>query len=227
MQCPRTKAILVGYPNNPTGAVASRETLQEVLNIAERHDLIVISDEIYDQLVYDWQHVNFASLPGAWERTLTLGGFSKDYAMTGWRIGYAAAPADILKGLLRIPVHHHVRSTMAQAAAEAPRSGKPYVEQMVAEYTEAGYVGGWNRLGLPTFEPAVYSMPSQYPGDWHGRRDLLHQTLEGRVAVPAQPLSRRRVLYAAPQPAEKIEEPCTAWRGLSAATGKVLLNWRS
>jgi len=163
---PRTKAILVGYPNNPTGAVASRETLQEVLNIAERHDLIVISDEIYDQLVYDWQHISFASLPGAWDRTLTLGGFSKDYAMTGWRIGFAAAPADILKGLLRIHQYTIMSApTMAQSAAlEALRSGKPYVEQMVAEYDRRRrlIVSGLNRLGLPTFEPrgAFYAFPN-------------------------------------------------------------------
>lgn len=163
---PRTKAILVGYPNNPTGAVASRESLQEVLNIAERHDLIVISDEIYDQLVYGWQHVSFASLPGAWDRTLTLGGFSKDYAMTGWRIGFAAAPADILKGLLRIHQYTIMSApTMAQSAAlEALRSGKPYVEQMVAEYDRRRklIVSGLNRLGLPTFEPrgAFYAFPN-------------------------------------------------------------------
>ena len=163
---PRTKAILVGYPNNPTGAVASRETLQEVLNIAERHDLIVISDEIYDQLVYDWQHISFASLPGAWDRTLTLGGFSKDYAMTGWRIGFAAAPADILNGLLRIHQYTIMSApTMAQSAAlEALRSGKPYVEQMVAEYDRRRrlIVSGLNRLGLPTFEPrgAFYAFPN-------------------------------------------------------------------
>ena len=163
---PQTKAILVGYPNNPTGAVASRETLQEVLNIAERYDLIVISDEIYDQLVYDWQHVSFASLPGAWERTLTLGGFSKDYAMTGWRIGFAAAPADILKGLLRIhPYTIMSAPPMPQPAAlEALRSGKPYVDQMVAEYDRRRrlIVSGLNRLGLPTFEPrgAFYAFPN-------------------------------------------------------------------
>lgn len=163
---PRTKAILVGYPNNPTGAVASRETLTEVLNIAERNDLIVISDEIYDQLVYDWQHVNFASIPGAWERTLTLGGFSKDYAMTGWRIGFAAAPAEILKGLLRIHQYTIMSApTMAQAAAlEALRSGKPYVDEMVKEYDRRRrlIVNGLNSLGMPTFEPrgAFYAFPS-------------------------------------------------------------------
>ncbi|TLN20506.1 aminotransferase class I/II-fold pyridoxal phosphate-dependent enzyme, partial [bacterium] len=96
---PRSKAILLGFPNNPTGAVATRETLTEVARIAEEHDLVVVSDEIYDRLVYgDHQHVCFPSIPGAKSRTLLLGGFSKDYAMTGWRIGYACGPASIIQG---------------------------------------------------------------------------------------------------------------------------------
>lgn len=91
---PRTRAILLGFPNNPTGAVATQERLVEIAKIAEKHDLIVISDEIYDRLVYSGhQHVCFPSLPGMKERTLLLGGFSKDYAMTGWRIGYALGPS--------------------------------------------------------------------------------------------------------------------------------------
>lgn len=162
---PRTKAILVGYPNNPTGAVATRETLMQVLRIAEKHDLVVVSDEIYDQLVYGVEHVNFATLPGARERTITLGGFSKDYAMTGWRIGFAAAPAEILIGLLRIHQYTIMSApTTAQAAAlVALRSGRPYVDEMVAEYDRRRrlIVGGLNRLGLPTFEPrgAFYAFP--------------------------------------------------------------------
>ena len=84
---PQTKAIFIGFPNNPTGAVATRETLLEISRIAEEHDLLVISDEIYDSLVYGVEHVCFASLPGMKERTITLGGFSKSYAMTGWRVG--------------------------------------------------------------------------------------------------------------------------------------------
>jgi len=162
----RTKAILISYPCNPTGAVAERETLMEVLRIAEKHDLIVISDEIYDQLVYgDHQHVCFSTLPGAWERTLLLGGFSKDYAMTGWRIGFAAGPADIIKGLTRI--HQYTimcAPTTAQAAAiTALKEGRPYVEEMVAEYDRRRklIVSGMNEIGLPTFEPkgAFYAFP--------------------------------------------------------------------
>ena len=161
----RTKAILIGYPNNPTGAVASRATLMEVLRIAEKHDLVVVSDEIYDRLVYGLPHVNFASLPGARERTLTLGGFSKDYAMTGWRIGYAAGPADIMKGLLRIHQYTIMSApTTAQAAAlVALRKGESYVQDMIAEYDRRRklIVGGLNQLGLPTFEPcgAFYAFP--------------------------------------------------------------------
>ena len=163
---PRTKAILISYPCNPTGAVAERETLLEVLRIAEKYDLIVISDEIYDQLVYgDHQHVCFSALPGAWGRTLLLGGFSKDYAMTGWRIGFAAGPADIISGLVRI--HQYTimcAPTTAQAAAvTALKEGRPYVEEMVAEYDRRRklIVKGMNEIGLPTFEPkgAFYAFP--------------------------------------------------------------------
>jgi aminotransferase len=163
---PRTKAILISYPCNPTGAVAERETLLEVLRIAEKYDLIVISDEIYDQLVYgDHKHVCFSALPGAWERTLLLGGFSKDYAMTGWRIGFAAGPADLIMGLVRI--HQYTimcAPTTAQAAAiTALKEGRPYVEEMVAEYDRRRklIVKGMNEIGLPTFEPkgAFYAFP--------------------------------------------------------------------
>ena len=163
---PRTKAILIGYPNNPTGAVASKETLMQVLKLAEKHDLVVISDEIYDQLVYGVAHVNFASLPGARERTLTLSGFSKDYAMTGWRIGYAAGPADIIKGLLRIHQYTIMSAptTAQEAALVALESGKPFVEEMTAEYNRRRelIVNGLNQLGLPTFEPrgAFYAFPN-------------------------------------------------------------------
>jgi aminotransferase len=162
---PRTKAILIGFPNNPTGAVASRERLLEIACLAEEHDLIVLSDEIYDRLVYGVEHVCFPTLPGMRERSVLLGGFSKDYAMTGWRIGFAAAPEHILKGMIRI--HQYTvmcSSTTAQKAAlEAIVSGEPYVEQMVAEYDRRRrlIVDGLNTIGLKTFEPrgAFYAFP--------------------------------------------------------------------
>ena len=161
----RTKAILLGYPNNPTGAVASRDTLQEILCLSDKYDLIVLSDEIYDRLVYGLPHVCFASLPGGRDRTITLGGFSKDYAMTGWRIGYAAAPAEILQGMLRIHQYTIMSApTMAQAAAlEALKTGEPHVQDMRAEFDRRRklIVSGLNNLGLPTFEPhgAFYAFP--------------------------------------------------------------------
>jgi aminotransferase len=162
---PKTKAILIGYPNNPTGAVASRETLIEIGKIAEEFDLIVISDEIYDQLVYGVDHVCFPTLPGMKERTVLLGGFSKNYAMTGWRVGYAAGPEDIITGMLRTHQYTIMSApTMGQAAAvKALESGLEYVEEMRNEYDRRRrlIVDGMNSIGLPTFEPlgAFYAFP--------------------------------------------------------------------
>lgn len=163
---PRTKAVLLGYPNNPTGAVYSREVLLEIARVAQKHDLIVISDELYDQLVYGVQHVCFPSLPGMRERTVLLGGFSKNYAMTGWRAGFACGPADIIKGLVRVHQYTIMSApTMSQLAAlEALQHGHKYVVQMREEYDRRRklIVGGLNQLGLPTFEPhgAFYAFPN-------------------------------------------------------------------
>ena len=162
---PRTKAILLGFPNNPTGAVASRDTLLAVARLAEQHDLVVIADEIYDRLVYGVPHVCFPALPGMKGRTVLLGGFSKDYAMTGWRIGYVAGPAELLKGLLRVHQFTIMSApTMAQAAAlVALQAGEPFVQEMLAEYDRRRklIVSGLNQLGLTTFEPrgAFYAFP--------------------------------------------------------------------
>ncbi len=162
----KTKAILLGYPNNPTGAVVSREILQAIADLAEQHDLVVVSDEIYDRLVYDFEHVCFSSLPGMQERTILLGGFSKAYAMTGWRIGYAAGPASLIKGLVRIHQYSVMSApTISQyAALAALRVGEPYLQEMLAEYDRRRKLihSGMNALGLPTFEPhgAFYVFPN-------------------------------------------------------------------
>ncbi len=162
---PRTKAIFIGYPNNPTGVVASKEALLEISRIAEEHDLVVISDEIYENLVYGVDHVCFASLPGMKERTITLGGFSKSHAMTGWRVGYAAAPAEILQGLLRIHQYTIMSApTVSQIAAlEALQSGMEHAEEMRQKYDRRRrlIVDGLNAIGLETFEPhgAFYAFP--------------------------------------------------------------------
>lgn len=163
---PRTKAILLGYPNNPTGTVAKRENLEAIAKIAEEHDLVVISDEIYDRLVYGQEHICFPAFPGMQERTLLLGGFSKDYAMTGWRIGYAAGPASMINGLVRIHQYSVMSApTVSQyGALEALKTGEPYVKEMLAEYDRRRKLvyEGLNSLGLPTFEPhgAFYVFPS-------------------------------------------------------------------
>jgi aminotransferase len=164
---PRTRCIFIGYPSNPTGAVATREVMLEIARIAEEHNLLVVSDEIYDRLVYGFEHVCFPSLGESLkQRTILLGGFSKDYAMTGWRIGYACGPADLIQGLLR--VHQYTimsaPTTAQDAALEALQSGNSYVEEMVAEYDRRRklLVTGLNRLGLATFEPrgAFYAFPN-------------------------------------------------------------------
>jgi len=164
---PRTKCIFIGYPSNPTGAVAERSVLVEIARMAEEHDLLVVSDEIYDRLVYGFDHVCFPSLDkGLKRRTILLGGFSKDYAMTGWRIGYAAGPSDIIKGLVRIHQYTIMSAptTAQDAAIEALKSGEPYIKEMVTEYDRRRklLVSGLNKLGLKTFEPrgAFYTFPN-------------------------------------------------------------------
>jgi len=164
---PATKCIFIGYPSNPTGAVASREVLEAIADLAEEFNLLVVSDEIYDRLVYGVPHICFPSLRESLkERTLLLGGFSKDYAMTGWRIGYACGPADIIQGLVRIHQYTIMSAptTAQDAAIEALRSGSSYVDEMVAEYDRRRklLVGGLNSLGLTAFEPrgAFYAFPN-------------------------------------------------------------------
>jgi aminotransferase len=163
---PNTKAILIGYPNNPTGAIGTHEKLSDIARLAEKYDLIVISDELYDQLVYGVKHVCFASLPGMKERTILLGGFSKNYAMTGWRAGFAAGPANLIRGLVRIHQYTIMSApTIAQAAAlEAITNGQEHVDMMREEYNRRRLliVNGLNGLGLPTFEPhgAFYAFPN-------------------------------------------------------------------
>jgi aminotransferase len=163
---PRTKAILLGYPSNPTGAVMDKGELAKIAEVAKRHNLLVISDEIYERLVYGVEHTCFASLPGMKERTILLSGFSKAYAMTGWRIGYAAAREEIIEAMMKIHQYTMMCApTMAQMAAlEALRAGDAQVEEMVAEYDQRRrvMVKGLNDIGLTCFEPkgAFYAFPS-------------------------------------------------------------------
>jgi len=163
---PRTKALFLGYPCNPTGAVLPDDVQDELARIAVEHDLLVYSDEIYDRLAYGtYRHRAMSALPGMRERTILMGGFSKAYAMTGWRVGYVAAPAPILEGIVKVHQYGIMSApTMSQdAALVAVIEGEAEVARMVAEYDRRRrlLVDGLNAMGLETFEPrgAFYAFP--------------------------------------------------------------------
>jgi aminotransferase len=185
----RTKAILMSYPNNPTGAVLTLPYMQQVADVARKHDLVVISDEIYERLVYGVEHHNFATLPDMLERTIVLSGMSKSYAMTGWRIGYATASQPIMEAMIKL--HQYLimsAPTMGQVAAlQALLHGDGDVAYMQGHYDRRRrmIVDGFNELGLSCFEPrgAFYAFPSVAAsgmGDEQFCDALLH---EERVAV--------------------------------------------
>jgi aminotransferase len=165
----RSKVLFLGYPNNPTGAVLRRDTLQEIAELVVEEDLLVVSDEIYDQLIYgeahERGHVTVPSVDGLRERTVLLGGFSKNYAMTGWRIGFVCAPPPIRDAIYK--VHQYMimsAPTIAQdGAIAALTEGADHVERMRRSYDERRrtIVDGLNAAGLPTFEPegAFYAFP--------------------------------------------------------------------
>ena len=163
----KTKVLLIGYPNNPTGAIMTKKDLLAVADFAEKHDLIVISDEIYGDLTYgEEEHVCFASLPGMQERTILLNGFSKAYAMTGWRIGYALGNQAIIAAMTKIHQYTMLCApiTAQIAAVEALRHGEKYMKKMVAEYDRRRRLiyDGFIKMGLECFEPkgAFYIFPS-------------------------------------------------------------------
>ena len=162
----KTKVLLIGYPNNPTGAIMTREDLLKIADFVEKHDLIVISDEIYGDLTYgDEEHVCFSSLPNMQERTVLLNGFSKAYAMTGWRIGYALGNKAIIAAMTKIHQYTMLCApiTAQVAAIEALRHGEKYMKKMVAEYDRRRRLiyDGLTKMGLSCFEPkgAFYIFP--------------------------------------------------------------------
>ena len=162
---PKTKALLIGYPNNPTGAIMTRRDLQRIAEFAEKHDLIVISDEIYGDLTYSGLHECFAAMPNMRDRTILLNGFSKAYAMTGWRIGYALGNEDFIAAMTKIHQYTMLCApvTAQVAAIEALKHGEKYMKKMVAEYDRRRNLiyDGLNKLGLKCFEPkgAFYIFP--------------------------------------------------------------------
>lgn len=164
---PKTKVLLIGYPNNPTGAIMEYDDLLKIAAFAERHDLIVISDEIYANLIYGGaRHTCFSALPNMRDRTILLNGFSKSYAMTGWRIGYALANPVIIAAMTKIHQYTMLCApiTAQIAAIEALRHGEPHMRKMVAEYDRRRHLilDGFRSMGFECFEPkgAFYLFPS-------------------------------------------------------------------
>ncbi len=162
---PKTKLLVLPFPNNPTGAIMEKEDLEAIANVVIEHDLYVLSDEIYAELTYQQDHVTIASLPGMRERTVLINGFSKSYSMTGWRLGYACAPKNILEQMLKI--HQYAimcaPTTSQYAAVEAVRNGDNDVEQMREEYNgrRRYLIHRFREMGLACFEPfgAFYAFP--------------------------------------------------------------------
>jgi aminotransferase len=162
---PKAKLLVLSYPNNPTGAIMRREDLIPIADFVAKHDLLVLADDIYSDLTYDGRHVSFASLPGMHDRTLFVSGFSKSYAMTGWRIGYVAGHPDLIDGLTRIHQYTMLCAPiMGQIAAlEALRSASEAKADMVTAYDRRRrlMVHGFRQMGLDCFEPlgAFYVFP--------------------------------------------------------------------
>jgi len=215
---PRTRAILLGFPNNPTGGVLEAEDVRGIAALAREHDLLVYSDEIYDRLVYGTEHRSILDEPGMKERTVYLAGFSKAYAMTGWRVGYACAPAEVIEQMMKI--HQYtvmcVPTAAQYAALEAMRNGEAEVQRMVAEYDKRRkrMFGRFNAMGLHCFEPrgAFYCFPnvtSTGLSDAEFCERLLNE--EKVVVVPGNAFGERgvghvRACYASSM--EKIDEAC-------------------
>ena len=186
----RTKALLIGYPNNPTGAVMAKDDLQKIAAFAEKHDLIVVSDEIYGDLTYGgMEHTAFSSLPGMKERTILLNGFSKAYAMTGWRIGYALGNPDFIAAMTKIHQYTMLCApiTAQVAAVEALRHGEKYMKKMVAEYDRRRRLiyDGFLKLGLSCFEPkgAFYIFPNITSSGYTDEEFAEHLLIKEHVAL--------------------------------------------
>lgn len=162
---PKTKVLLLCYPNNPTGAIMTRKDLLGIAEIVKKHDLIVFSDEIYDKLTYTGEHTCFSSLLGMRDRTVLFNGFSKAYAMTGWRVGYIASNPDFISAMNKIHQYTMLCApiTAQMAALEALKNGKPGMRRMIQEYNRRRHilVQAFKDMGIPCFEPggAFYAFP--------------------------------------------------------------------
>ncbi len=190
---PKTKALILAYPNNPTGAIMNEEQLRALIPVIEEHDLLVISDEIYAELTYVGKHVSIASLGNMAERTVVINGFSKAFAMTGWRVGFVCAPAEIDEAMFKIHQYGIMCAPRASqhaasaALAEGFADGFAVVEEMRAEYARRGrfLVNAFNSLGLKCFQPkgAFYVFPSVEVTGLSGEEFATRLLKEQKVAV--------------------------------------------
>ncbi|MGE5529540.1 MAG: aminotransferase class I/II-fold pyridoxal phosphate-dependent enzyme [Patescibacteria group bacterium] len=213
---PRTKVLILSYPNNPTGAIMDRRSLLSVAEVVSRHNLVVLSDEVYAHLTYSGTHTCFAALPGMQERTVLLNGFSKAYAMTGWRLGYAVGPEEIIAAMTKVHQYTMLCApiTAQKAAVEALRNGETERRRMVAEYDRRRrvIVKGLNALGLDCFEPqgAFYAFPSVASTGLDGLAFAEELLREEKVAVvPGEafgPSGRQHVRCSYASSLENIKE---------------------
>ncbi len=185
----KTKLLVLPFPNNPTGGIMTREDLQKIADVIKDTDIMVLSDEIYAELTYGREHVSFASLPGMWEHTILVSGFSKAFAMTGWRLGYAAGPAPIIRTMTKVHQYAIMSApTMSQnAAIEAMNGGDRDVQRMVEEYDRRRrlIVKGFRDMGLHCFEPegAFYVFPNITPTGLSSTDFATELLKEEKVAV--------------------------------------------
>lgn len=185
----KTKAIFLGYPNNPTGGVLTLENALAIARLAEKHDLLIVSDEIYDRLVYGVRHICFSALPGMKERTVLLGGFSKNYAMPGWRVGYMCAEPELMAAFSKVHQYAIMSApTISQyAALAALEIGEPFVEEMQTKYNRRRefLVSALNEMGLDCFEPrgAFYAFPDVSSTGMNGDEFAEKLLIEKNVAV--------------------------------------------
>jgi len=186
---PKTKAVIINYPNNPTGAVMSKQDMEDIAQVILKHNIILISDEVYDKLTYDGKHTCAASINGMKDNTILLNGFSKAYAMTGWRLGYALGNRDIISTMVKIHQYTMLCApVMAQVAAlDALKHGQAEMEKMVREYNRRRriIVKGLNDCGLDCFEPkgAFYAFPSIANTGLSGEEFARRLLEEQKVAV--------------------------------------------
>ncbi|MCY9590600.1 aminotransferase class V-fold PLP-dependent enzyme [Paenibacillus chitinolyticus] len=186
---PHSKALMINYPCNPTGTVMTDQDWLPIVELIIKHNLVVISDEVYAELTYGRKHVSIASFPGMKERTIVISGFSKAFAMTGWRVGYACGPRELIAGMLKIHQYTAMCApTLAQIAAiESLRHGLAAKDEMVASYNERRklFVAGLNAIGLTCHEPegAFYAFPSIASTGMSSQQFALRLLEEAKVAV--------------------------------------------